>query len=302
MNPFSGVRAPPESDERGRIRALSHRTAPPRPRQTDRTPRRTRNIAFARSRRFCTPHSGGSGNVASKIASRRARERSGVVNTARGHAQRDEERDRGGRRGVREDLWNFGDEVGLDEFLSNIPDGDEVSALGGVEKGKRGGNGLGNWDVLDEALSADIQSSAPVEVPGKKKSPPSSDLRPETPKGAQGDSGFGGSPGADRDSNGSHGGSGPGASKSGTSGGSGSGYVGSANDGDEAALDGLAKLSTALEMVRSQQIGADAHMGAVVRLSRWSAQVLSATSEDARVREPVREARFAGADVRPEGG
>ena len=74
--------------------------------------------------------------------------------------------------GVREDLWNFGDEVGLDEFLSNIPDGDEVSALGGVEKGKRGGNGLGNWDVLDEALSADIQSSAPVEVPGKKKSPP----------------------------------------------------------------------------------------------------------------------------------
>ena len=41
-----------------------------------------------------------------------------------------------------------------------------------------------------------------------------------------------------------------------TSGGSGSGYVGSANDGDEAALDGLAKLSTALEMVRSQQIGA----------------------------------------------
>ena len=166
--------------------------------------------------------------------------------------------------GVREDLWNFGDEVGLDEFLSNIPDGDEVSALGGVEKGKRGGNGLGNWDVLDEALSADIQSSAPVEVPGKKKSPPSSDLRPETPKGAQGDSGFGGSPGADRDSNGSHGGSGPGASKSGTS----SGYVGSANDGDEAALDGLAKLSTALEMVRSQQIGAgNAHMGEVPDIS-----------------------------------
>ena len=45
--------------------------------------------------------------------------------------------------GVREDMWNFGDEVGgLDEFLSTIPDGDEVSALGGVEKGKRGGNAL----------------------------------------------------------------------------------------------------------------------------------------------------------------
>ena len=69
-------------------------------------------------------------------------------------------------------MWNFGDEVGgLDEFLSTIPDGDEVSALGGVEKGKRGGNALVNWDVLDEALSTDIQSSAPVEVPGKKKSP-----------------------------------------------------------------------------------------------------------------------------------
>ena len=37
---------------------------------------------------------------------------------------------------IREDMWNFGDEVGLDEFLSNIPDGDGVSALGGVEKGK----------------------------------------------------------------------------------------------------------------------------------------------------------------------
>jgi len=171
--------------------------------------------------------------------------------------------------GVREDMWNFGDEVGgLDEFLSTIPDGDEVSALGGVEKGKRGGNALVNWDVLDEALSTDIQSSAPVEVPGKKKSPPSSDLRPETPKGAHGDSGFGGSPGADRDSHGSHGGSGPDASKSAGSGGSGSGYVGSANDGDEAALDGLAKLSTALEMVRSQQIGAgNAHMGAVPDIS-----------------------------------
>ena len=72
---------------------------------------------------------------------------------------------------IREDMWNFGDEVGLDEFLSNIPDGDGVSALGGVEKGKKDGNGLGNWDVLDEALGADIQSSAPVEVPGKKKSP-----------------------------------------------------------------------------------------------------------------------------------
>ncbi len=165
---------------------------------------------------------------------------------------------------IREDMWNFGDEVGLDEFLSNIPDGDGVSALGGVEKGKKDGNGLGNWDVLDEALGADIQSSAPVEVPGKKKSPPSSDLRPETPMGAHGDSGFGGSPGADRDSNGSHGGSGPGASKSAGSGGSGSGYVGSADDRGEAALDGLAKLSTALEMVRSQQIGAgNAHMGEV---------------------------------------
>ena len=67
MNPFSEVRARPESDERRRIRALSHRTAPPRPRHTDRTPRRTRNIAFARSRRFCTRLiPGGSGNVASK--------------------------------------------------------------------------------------------------------------------------------------------------------------------------------------------------------------------------------------------
>tara|TARA_B100000405_G_scaffold236245_1_gene169967 strand:+ start:4777 stop:7809 length:3033 start_codon:yes stop_codon:yes gene_type:complete len=169
---------------------------------------------------------------------------------------------------IREDMWNFGDEVGLDEFLSNIPDGDGVSALGGVEKGKKDGNGLGNWDVLDEALGADIQSSAPVEVPGKKKSPPSSDLRPETPMGAHGDSGFGGSPGADRDSNGSHGGSGPGASKSAGSGGSGSGYVGSADDRGEAALDGLAKLSTALEMVRSQQIGAgNAHMGEVPDIS-----------------------------------
>ena len=37
--------------------------------------------------------------------------------------------------GVREDMWNFGDEVGgLDEFLSTIPDGDEVSALGGLKK------------------------------------------------------------------------------------------------------------------------------------------------------------------------
>ena len=86
--------------------------------------------------------------------------------------------------------------------------------------------------------------------------------------GAHGDSGFGGSPGADRDSNGSHGGSGPGASKSAGSGGSGSGYVGSADDRGEAALDGLAKLSTALEMVRSQQIGAgNAHMGEVPDIS-----------------------------------
>ena len=63
--PFRGMRAPPESDER--IRSLSHRTAPPRPRKTDRTPRRTRNISFARSRCFYTRLiPGGSGNVASK--------------------------------------------------------------------------------------------------------------------------------------------------------------------------------------------------------------------------------------------
>ena len=37
---------------------------------------------------------------------------------------------------IREDMWNFGDEVGLDEFLSNIPDGDGVSALGGLKKEK----------------------------------------------------------------------------------------------------------------------------------------------------------------------
>ena len=67
IEPFRGVRAPPESDERRRIRSLSHRTAPPRPRKTDRTPRRTRNISFARSRHFYTRLIlGGSGNVASK--------------------------------------------------------------------------------------------------------------------------------------------------------------------------------------------------------------------------------------------
>ena len=42
---------------------------------------------------------------------------------------------------IREDMWNFGDEVGLDEFLSNIPDGDGVSALGGVEKGHKTSGG-----------------------------------------------------------------------------------------------------------------------------------------------------------------
>ena len=96
---------------------------------------------------------------------------------------------------IRDDLWNMAEEGGLDEFLSTIPDGDEVSALGGGEKSK--GGGLANWDVLDEALSADIAtSSAPALVAaGKKKSPPSSDLRPDTPMGhtANGDAnGFGG--------------------------------------------------------------------------------------------------------------
>ena len=32
---------------------------------------------------------------------------------------------------IRDDLWNMAEEGGLDEFLSTIPDGDEVSALGG---------------------------------------------------------------------------------------------------------------------------------------------------------------------------
>ena len=143
MNPFSEVRAPPESDERRRIRALSHRTAPPRPRHTDRTPRRTRNIAFARSRRFCTRLTpGGSGNVASK---NRPEEGSGEVRVSStprevmpSATKNATAVDAGS---IREDMWNFGDEVGLDEFLSNIPDGDGVSALGGVEKGKRTGTG-----------------------------------------------------------------------------------------------------------------------------------------------------------------
>ena len=161
---------------------------------------------------------------------------------------------------IRDDLWNMAEEGGLDEFLSTIPDGDEVSALGGGEKSNKGG-GLANWDVLDEALSADIAtSSAPAPVAaGKKKSPPSSDLRPDTPMGhtANGDAnGFGGDSPGHRDRDRRSGGS-KNASKSTGSGGSGSGYVGSADgNAENAALDGLANLSAALATVRAQQIGA----------------------------------------------
>ena len=161
---------------------------------------------------------------------------------------------------IRDDLWNMAEEGGLDEFLSTIPDGDEVSALGGGEKSNKGG-GLANWDVLDEALSADIAtSSAPALVAaGKKKSPPSSDLRPDTPMGhtANGDAnGFGGDSPRHRDRDRRSGGS-KNASKSTGSGGSGSGYVGSADgNAENAALDGLANLSAALATVRAQQIGA----------------------------------------------